>query len=70
MKRYPKVFTSYWNGETRGYCGILEKDDFKHEAYLAWKAGRAHEKEIHANSWTLLHRQPAEPTQLPSEVTS
>lgn len=38
-RRYPKAFQKYWENETRGHCGILEADDFKWEAYLAWKAG-------------------------------
>jgi hypothetical protein len=37
MKRYPKAFNEYW--ETVEYCGVNEEDDFKHEAYLAWRAG-------------------------------
>ncbi len=53
MKRYPKAFTEHWNSETDGYCGILEEDDFKHEAYLAWKAGRKHEAKL-ARERTLL----------------
>jgi len=52
MKRYerfPKVFNAWWesmSGE-QGYSGILEDDDFKHECYLAWKAGRTYERDIH-----------------------
>lgn len=37
MKRYPKAFTEYW--DTVEYSGINDEDDFKHEAYLAWRAG-------------------------------
>ena len=39
-KRYPKAFNQYW--ENVEICGIMEEDDFKEEAYLAWKAGVAH----------------------------
>ena len=37
-RKYPKAFTKYWNNVL--YCGINEEDDFKEEAYLAWKDGR------------------------------
>ncbi len=37
MKRYPKAFTKYWG--TVDICGINDFDDFKEEAYLAWKNG-------------------------------
>ena len=38
MTRYPKAFTKYWDDVE--LCGIMEYDDFKHEAYLAWKNGK------------------------------
>ena len=37
QRRYPKAFQEYW--DTVEYCGINEEDDFKYEAYLAWKEG-------------------------------
>jgi len=37
QQRYPKAFNKYW--ENVEYCGINDTDDFKYEAYLAWKAG-------------------------------
>ncbi len=35
--RYPKAFQEYWDNVE--FCGIVNFDDFKYEAYLAWKAG-------------------------------
>ena len=48
MKRYPKAFTEYW--DTVEICGIDDYDDFKHEAYLAWKAGTKHRGRIRRKS--------------------
>ncbi len=45
-ERFPKEFNDWWykeDGKDR-YIGILEANDFKHECYLAWKAGRAYER--------------------------
>jgi len=56
MKRYPKAFTKYWNEENEGYCGILEEDDFKHEACLAWKDGRRNPENVLAKILLVKHR--------------
>ncbi len=36
-RRFPKAFTKHWDNVE--ICGVEREDDFKDEAYLAWKAG-------------------------------
>ena len=44
MKLYPKAFIKYWDGVA--ICGIVNEDDFKPEAYLAWLDGRKNHKPL------------------------
>jgi len=47
-RRYPQAFTAYW--ETVDLCGIMEYDDFKYEAYLAWLDGRKHPQPLRGSN--------------------
>lgn len=49
--KYPKAFDTYWNNTDQYFSvmGTRTLAQIKHIAFLAWKAGRKHQKETYGS---------------------